>query len=104
MKNMKFLSFILLGVMSTFNCLGQEVIIKNFEEKLSDLQARTNLRTDRNGNPCALVKVVLPVLEGATFEGWVIETKTYFLASIRYMSRKEQRKSNFGIQVLCLQK
>jgi len=75
MKNMKFLSFILLGVMSTFNCLGQEVIIKNFEEKLSDLQARTNPRTDRNGNPCALVKVVLPVLEGATFEGWVIETK-----------------------------
>ena len=45
MKNMKFLSFILLGVMSTFNCLGQEVIIKNFEEKLSDLQARTNPRT-----------------------------------------------------------
>ena len=76
MKNMKFLSFILLGVMSTFNCLGQEVIIKNFEEKLSDLQARTNPRTDRNGNPCALVKVVLPVLEGATFEGWVIE-QTY---------------------------
>lgn len=55
--------------------MGQELIIKNFEEKQSDLQARTNPRTDRNGNPCALVKVVLPVLEGATFEGWVIDTK-----------------------------
>lgn len=61
--------------MSVLKSKGQEVIIKNFEEKISDLQARTNPRTDRNGNPCALVKVVLPVLEGATFEGWVIETK-----------------------------
>ena len=72
---MRFFCFILLGLMSIFNSMGQELIIKNFEEKQSDLQARTNPRTDRNGNPCALVKVVLPVLEGATFEGWVIDTK-----------------------------
>ena len=72
---MRFICFILFGLMSIFTSMGQEVIIKNFEEKLSDLQARTNPRTDRNGNPCALVKVVLPVLEGATFEGWVIDTK-----------------------------
>lgn len=72
---MRFICFILFGLMSIIPSMGQEVIIKNFEEKLSDLQARTNPRTDRNGNPCALVKVVLPILEGATFEGWVIETK-----------------------------
>lgn len=75
MEIMRFLVLIFLWALSVSYSIGQEVIIKNFEEKMSDLQARTNPRTDRNGNPCALVKVVLPILEGATFEGWVIETK-----------------------------
>ena len=72
---MRLIGFILLGLMVTIPSIGQEVIIKNFEEKQSDLQARTNPRADRNGNPCALVKVVIPILEGATFEGWIIDTK-----------------------------
>ena len=54
---------------------AQEIIIKDFMEKPSDIQARTNPRTDRNGNTCALVKGILPILEGASFEGWVIYTK-----------------------------
>ena len=51
---------------------AQNLGIKDFREASAiDLSARVNERTDLNGNPCALVRVELP-LEGAGFEGNVI--------------------------------
>ena len=54
---------------------AQEIIMKDFFEKSTDIQARTRPKTDRNGNPCALIKVVIPALEGASFTGMVIDAE-----------------------------
>lgn len=51
---------------------AQNLSIKDFKEASAvDLSARVKSRNDLNGNPCALVRVELP-LEGAGFEGNVI--------------------------------
>lgn len=43
----------------------------------SDLSARTNPRLDGNEEPCALIKVIIPAVEGMQFEGWVIGNVQY---------------------------
>lgn len=50
---------------------GQEMTVKSFSEKATDLSASTKQRTDNNGTPCALVKVQLAT-DGAQFEPNVI--------------------------------
>ena len=43
----------------------------------SDLTARINPRLDGNDEPCALIKVIVPSVEGIQFEGWVIGNVAY---------------------------
>ena len=50
---------------------AQELTVKRMEVAPMDLSASTQQRNDRNGNPCALVKVQLATA-GASFEGNVI--------------------------------
>ena len=50
---------------------AQELTVKKMEVAPMDLSASTQPRNDRNGNPCALVKVQLAA-PGASFEGNVI--------------------------------
>lgn len=44
-----------------------ELLVKSFLPSVNDLSARTNLRVDGNGRPCALVKVIFAE-KNATFE------------------------------------
>lgn len=70
--DMKRIVFLLIVMVSL--CAAQaELRVDSFEARPMDLSARTHERLDRNGNPCALVKVELPV-EGCKFEGNVLHT------------------------------
>ncbi len=70
MKQRVLLFFLLLLV--ALGVQAQELTVKSFSVAPGDLDARssTTRRTDRNGTPCALVKVQLP-LQGAVFDGVV---------------------------------
>lgn len=59
-------------------CSGQQFEVKNFTCEPADLSAVTSPRSDRNGKPCALVKVQVP-MPGVAFEGNVVG-KTDFKA------------------------
>ena len=69
---MKIKGIILFLVLSS-NAIGQEVVVKSFENLQTDLTARTQQKLDANGNPCAVVKVDIP-LEDVVFKGWVVES------------------------------
>ena len=67
-------------IISLFICVfldAQDIKVKSMELLPSDLTARTNPRMDGNNEPCALIKVVIPSVEGMQFEGWVIGTVQY---------------------------
>ena len=67
-------------IISLFICAflnAQEIKVKSMEPLPSDLTARTNPRMDANNEPCALVKVVIPSVEGMQFEGWVVGNVQY---------------------------
>ena len=51
--------FLLLLILSAFDVFGQELTVKKMEMVPMDLSASTQPRNDRNGNPCALVKVLM---------------------------------------------
>jgi len=67
----------LIGVFICISLNAQEIKVKSMELLQTDLSARTQTRLDINGNPCALVKVVVPSVEGMQFEGWVIGEVQY---------------------------
>lgn len=52
---------------------AQEFTVASFENLPNDLAARTQLKTDINGDACALIKVQIPGLDNINFEGWVID-------------------------------
>ncbi|MBP5628526.1 MAG: SUMF1/EgtB/PvdO family nonheme iron enzyme [Bacteroidaceae bacterium] len=56
---------------------SQEIAVSETEFLENDLAARTNPRLDANGNPCALIRVVLPSVQGMQFEGWVVGKAGY---------------------------
>ena len=65
-------------MISSHGIYSQELSVKALEESPMDISASKYERRDANGNPCALVKVRLP-LNNATFEGNVVlpvENKT----------------------------
>ena len=68
---MKQIVIILCLLAAAFDVCGQELTVKSMEVAGFDLSASVHQRLDRNGNPCALVKVMLPV-SGAQFEGNVL--------------------------------
>lgn len=47
---------------------SQELFVKNVEQLQTDTYASVNVKTDSNGDPCAVVKVSLP-LSNVTFDG-----------------------------------
>lgn len=72
--NLHFLLLALLLLPTTLQ--AQELSVKSFTESPNDLTARIENRTDNNGVPCAVVKVLLAA-EGAQFDGMVVgEPKT----------------------------
>lgn len=63
---------IVLTLFISLSVSAQEISVKSMELLSSDLTARTNPRLDGNDEPCALIKVIIPAVEGMSFEGWVI--------------------------------
>ena len=68
---MKRIVIILSLLIAAFDVCGQKLTVEKMEVAPMDLSASTQPRNDRNGNPCALVKVQLAT-PGASFEGNVI--------------------------------
>ena len=56
---MKLIVIILCLLIAAFDVCGQELTVKSMEVAPMDLSASTQPRNDRNGNPCALVKVLM---------------------------------------------
>lgn len=56
---MKRIVIILSLLIAAFDVCGQELTVKSMEVAPMDLSASTQPRNDRNGNPCALVKVLM---------------------------------------------
>ena len=73
---MKRIVIILSLLIAAFDVCGQKLTVEKMEVAPMDLSASTQLRNDRNGNPCGLVKVQLAAV-GAQFEGNVIGDVAY---------------------------
>ena len=73
---MKKLYFILLSVFALLNtAVAQELKVKSFGLAINDLTASVETVPDKNGDPCALVKILL-VDSIAKVEGFVLKTKS----------------------------
>ena len=68
------LLFLLLSVMQ--GVLAQEMTVKSFELLSNDIIARTSPRNDRNGIPCAVIRVGI-ALQGVVFDGNTIGAPVY---------------------------
>lgn len=67
---MKRIAIILLAIVATFTTYAQDqngLVVDSFLPSINDLTARTKSREDASGNPCAVVKVIIPD-NGVTFE------------------------------------
>lgn len=82
--------FILLFLLFTSFAFSQEMKVKSMRYVLSDLTARTNLRTDINGDTCALVRVHLASPD-AKFEGNIADSKYDSSEYLVYMSPGSKR-------------
>jgi len=72
---------------------AQDLTVKSFGVAQGDLSASVYPRNDRNGKPCGLIKVQLP-LEGAYFEGNVMGDTQFIRGEYWvYMSRTSYRLS-----------
>ena len=72
---MKKLYLILLSVFALLNtAMAQELKVKSFSLAINDLTASTDTVPDKNGDPCALVKILV-VDSIAKLEGFVLKTK-----------------------------
>ena len=72
---MKKLYLILLSVFALLNTtVAQELKVKSFSLAINDLTASTDTVPDKNGDPCALVKILV-VDSIAKLEGFVLKTK-----------------------------
>ena len=69
----------------------------------SDLTARINPRLDGNDEPCALIKVIVPSVEGIQFEGWVIGNVAYRPGEYQIYVPSGTKKSRFGIPTMLLE-
>ena len=63
-------------LLSAMMALGQEMSVKSFEYLPKDLTARTSPRNDRNGIPCAVIRVGI-ALQGVVFDGNTIGKPVY---------------------------
>lgn len=80
-------------------CLGisaQEIKVKYIELDPSDLEPRTNPHYDGEGEPCALVKVVVPSLKGMVFrDDFIMEEPVYTPGEYRIWVSADIRKIKF---------
>ena len=73
---MKKFYLILLSVFAFLNtAMAQELKVKSFSVAINDLSASVETVPDKNGDPCALVKILL-VDSIAKVEGFVLKTKS----------------------------
>lgn len=68
---MKRFYFILFVCCAMITASAQQLTVKSMQAAGNDISASTYVRLDAQGNPCALVKVLLPV-SGMQFEGNVV--------------------------------
>lgn len=62
---------ILLCLFVSLQGFSQSLVVESFKANFNDLTARVKERKDLNGNPCALIKVELPI-KNVLFEGNVV--------------------------------
>lgn len=74
MKKILLLGLVLFACTALF---AQQISVKSIEELTSDLTARTHPRSDANDNPCALIKVTIPMVKNLMFSGWVMGDVDY---------------------------
>lgn len=60
--------FVFLFILSILDLHSQQLEVKEFKLDPTDLRARTRPRKDINGDPCALVKIQIPVLSNLIVE------------------------------------
>ena len=63
-------------LLSAMMALGQKLSVESFEYLPKDLTARTSPRNDRNGTPCAVIRVGI-ALQGVVFDGNTIGKPIY---------------------------
>ena len=73
MNRIIILAIFLLSAMMAF---GQKLSVESFEYLPKDLTARTSPRNDRNGTPCAVIRVGI-ALQGVVFDGNTIGAPVY---------------------------
>ena len=73
MNRIIILATFLLSAMMAF---GQKMSVESFEYLPKDLTARTSPRNDRNGTPCAVIRVGI-ALQGVVFDGNTIGAPVY---------------------------
>lgn len=66
-----------LAILACTSLFAQQISVKSIEELTSDLTARTHPRGDANDNPCALIKVIIPMVKNLMFTGWVMGDVDY---------------------------
>ena len=74
LRKISLLLILLLAV--TQGVLAQEMTVKSFELLSNDITARTSPRNDRNGTPCAVIRVGI-ALQGVVFDGNTIGEPVY---------------------------
>ena len=65
--------FILVCILAS----AQKIEVVEIQELTTDLEARIRPRTDLNGDPCALLKIAMPTIDGIEFTGNVVGTIIY---------------------------
>lgn len=55
-------------LLSSFSVFSQDLYVSSVEELTNDISARTSVRLDDKGNPCALVRVCAPTIDEFKFE------------------------------------
>ena len=89
----RILSLLTLLLTAVLTVSAQDLTVKSFGVAQGDLAASVYPRNDRNGEPCGLIKVQLP-LEGAYFEGNVMGDTQFIRGEYWvYMSRTSYRLS-----------
>ena len=73
MNRIIILAAFLLSAMMAF---GQKLLVESFEYLPKDLTARTSPRNDRNGTPCAVIRVGI-ALQGVVFDGNTIGNSVF---------------------------
>ncbi len=93
---MKKLLFIILACFACLSLSAQEIKVKYIELDPSDRTPSTNPHYDGEGEPCALVKVVIPGLKGMLFQDdFIMEDPVYTPGEYRMWVSTDIRKIKF---------